>query len=292
MRHLKVPGRAGTIQIHWLAPLSIYAAGLVQNYNFDKSKLSLCGENSTRLNFATVPSRIHKNRLHCGCNPCLSNRTVDEASKDASVAIRAVQEDGTAVHCRMFYSSFNLKFTYSTGQQDINIKVRDSEKLSPITQDILQGIVNSQKYFRFGDGMGQEAEEPLSGSCSFDPLVFQTWSYQSVIQAFMDIIAGLVNLPFEKSFEASTRIRKISFVNTIRLNLLHPRSDNCLDGLIGSDTLHKVSSLQEALESAGVPIGGRKQRSRPAHIRHLHLNQHPHFRHWPIFHISQRCCIH
>ena len=188
------------------------------------------------------------------CLPLMNGTFDDEAAPEL------LGEDITMIRCQLYNSTYRTEFSYINGQQDVKINVthQPEDPVVPIIGSVIgKDFVGVDDIDNCAELKFEKNEEER---CRFDRDLLSQLSYQSVLNAFSNLVTG--NITFKSVMEShreSTRIRSTSLTDTKELRYLsdYERHMNSypvrpdLQYSFSNSTVPDVSGLARLKSAAG-----------------------------------------
>ena len=259
------------IYLSWFQGLPF--ANRTSNFSISTGSLASDFQANATINIAALPGMLTVD------NPCAdfpssqtpwegTNQNASFVDHNISIAhqnpLGTVGEGAAMVECQFFNSTYNVHFEYVNGEQTVTIDapVKSADPALTTFNVVGQEMGNITKWQN-----GQPTEWTATGikcfafqnstwstsfpdPCPFDPVLLRVIAYQGVIEAFANLLAGTVSVPYNGALPKNTSLLKTTLVDTNELDFLNDQSSSYLDGFgNGQD-------LQGALADMNITVNG------------------------------------
>ncbi|KAL8792635.1 MAG: hypothetical protein Q9195_004763 [Heterodermia aff. obscurata] len=232
------------------------------NYSYNSASISSAEGNAT-IGIATLPDMVHVDNT---CEDFPSSRGASGGNQNVSLdnlenPFGEFGAGAATVQCQFFNSSYNVDFEYVNGKQSITIDapVKGSDQPFKTFTSVQQVQVNATNHnqtdssnlaYDIGGRCISTESGPFPVPCEYDPAQLRIISYQGIMEAFANLLAGNVTMPRIGPLVKTTRLLSTALLNTKELAFLNDQNSYYLEGFGNGE------DLQQALAAAGVAVSG------------------------------------
>lgn len=248
------------LYVSWYQDLPFVNQG--SNYSYNSGSISSVNSNAT-IGIATLPGIVHVDNT---CEDFPSSLGASGGNQNVSLnnlenPFGEFGEGAATVQCQFFNSSYNVDFEYVNGRQSITIDapVKGSDPPFQTFSSVQQVKVNATNHnqtdssdvaYDIGGRCISTESGPFPVPCDYDPAQLRIISYQGIMEAFANLLAGNVTMPSIGPLAKTTRVLSTALLNTKELAFLNDQNSYYLEGFGNGE------DLQQALAEAGVAVSG------------------------------------
>lgn len=175
--------------------------------------------------------------------------------------------DSTMIHCQLVNATYHTAFDYTNGRQNVTIlSLEGTDQDEPLT--MVNSVWGPPTTPTPGSKWADPDCAPLNEAghtCIFDPTILSTLSYQAILQAFNNLIVGLVynsgGYDTAPTFK-STSIQYTSLVKSSELRFLtksivgssYASQDNLQQAITLSNSTLYQGLLSPSIETSTMPL--------------------------------------